>query len=91
MHRILKPGGLFLHSLDLRRLQYPFAINFNQLVKKQGFLWLEPPAELDFTGDGLLYEPFPIVYEYYYKGDEIEGKIKAVSTHTCTVLVGAQK
>jgi SAM-dependent methyltransferase len=91
MHRILKPNGLFLHSLDLKRGKEAFEAEFRAQVERVGFEWLEPPQPIDFTVDGLLFEPLDIVFEYYDKREEMQYKLRAVGAHTGTVLVGARK
>ena len=55
--RTLKPGGCFVHPLDVHRGNNPLWDEYLQAIEIAGLELFEPAEEINFDLDGLLYEP----------------------------------
>ncbi len=91
MTRVLKPGGLFVHTLDVSKGKAVIWESYLEAIYANKLEFSESPQPIDFTDDGLLYEPLPIVYRTYQKKEDLKLKKKAVSRHQGAISIVAHK
>ena len=93
MHRVLRPGGFFVHTLDVRRHRHSKVWpEFMRCIERLKFEFLEPPESIDFSADGILFEPLSIDYHARTKqAGDLHAKLEAVGANTATILIVARK
>lgn len=96
MFRIVRPGGVIVHSIDMFRDKYWSEEEYG-LIKKAGFLVPSSP-DLNIRvwhgeGAATLFEPVEIVFKAYYGGDrkDMWSNLRDVDSHVPTILVVAKK
>jgi SAM-dependent methyltransferase len=89
--RMLKSGGIMLHSLDLNRNHKKIWDQYKNSLLDHGFQFHEEPEEIDYTQDGLFFEPLSIVFSAYEKSNDVALKSKAASKSQGTILISCIK
>lgn len=90
--RVLRPGGLSVHSIDVRPGRFDKLMKALREVAPSGRLsWVEAPQQLDFSIPDLMREPLDIVFKYYDKRPELEHKLRVAKTPTYALLFAVRK
>ena len=88
--RITKPGGKFVHTVDVNAGKDPILWEtYRSSLLSHGFEFDEPPQKIDFSRDGLLYEPLSIVFRTYASGSEYQSKVNATKHNHSTIAIKA--
>lgn len=95
MHRVLKPGGIAIHTLDLTSGHYEtIGKAYLRELQEAGFAFERDPR-VDYrlmAEEGLLTEPAAIVFKYYSGRREHPWENPpAINQHTATVKIVARK
>lgn len=96
MYRILKPGGVMVHTIDIfcEERTESVGMKYYQELKASGFI-IENSADMQWCVTGaktVLFEPLEIVYKYYLgKKDDLWTNPVEVPGHSAAILLLAQK
>lgn len=81
--RVTKSGGRFVHTLDVHRGKRAVWEAYKNALDNNGFKFDQPPQPIDFTVDGLLYEPLAVVFRAYEKNQNT-----SISVRSYVVVMG---
>lgn len=96
MYRVLTPGGVIVHSIDMTR-ERSWPEEEHEYMRNAGFIVSQNPDLVirvrHEDGPSTLFEPMDIVFRAYYGIDRSDmwTNLRSVSAHVPTILVVARK